>query len=210
MNFLMAAFGNDPDIQFIRFGQINKCKVQNMKGIGLVLKDKECQSRIDYMSNPDFAKNIDVLFYASNRPFAARESLSLNAIREFKTGNPDAKIVSMLGYFMTEKNCSQLYNDTKTTKSCVDPNNVIASPKSDKTDPLYTKFMDITDAVVDRSKFLCSTDFPYDCESETPEGIIMMLDQSHHTFEFAAYTGRKFADQNPRFFHDLIEKPSYK
>jgi len=204
INFLDGAFGDDPNLQIVRFGQINKCKTKHIKKIGLILDDKECQERVDFLTNSDFAKNIDILFYSSNRPFAPKEQPALDAIRQFKDGNPKGKVVAMLGYFVTEKHCSQLYNSSKLSKSCIDPINTTSTPENNNTDFLFRDFNEVIDAVVDRRSFLCSDDYPFDCESETPDGVIMMLDQSHHTFEFAQYAGKKFGRQNPSFLQDLL------
>lgn len=203
VNIIYSAFGRDSDLQIVYFNQVNHCKGKIKRGEGLVLDDDECSRRLEYITKSDFSEKIDIIIYSANKPFMPREKIALDALRRVKQANPNIKIITLGPYIVTERDCTTLTNESGKTSSCVDPANVEDWPENGKEQPLYNEFMSLTDFYIDKGQLLCSGPQPESCLSETPDGMIMMLDTNHLTFEFAEYLGQKLSNENPNLLREL-------
>ena len=63
-----------------------------------------------------------------------------------------------------------------------------SSPLRDLEGSLRTEFLALTDVYIDRGKLLCGENIPEDCETSTPDGIPLMYDTHHLSYEFAYYS----------------------
>lgn len=203
INIIGSAFRNDPDLQIVYFDQLNQCEGKIVKKEGLILNDKECEERLDYITNSDFSKLIDIIVYSANKPFMPREKIALDGLQRVKEVNPNIKIITLGPYIVTKRDCTTLVNESGVTAACVDPKNVEDWPELAKRQPLYNDFMNLTDVYIDKGQMLCPDSQPESCASSTPDGTIMMLDTNHLTFEFAEYLGQKLSNQNPNLLREL-------
>ena len=205
-NFLTAALAERPDVQLITFGETNRCGIKQSEDGRWSAERDTCADRFAKLQTPDFAKSIDVLVYSANKPFSGNKNMVVDVLSAMKAVNPDLKIVTFSGYINTEVDCSKLINETGQTASCVAPENVVYHSGLDSKQAGYQAVTAISDRIINYGELLCKGELPSSCESQTPDGIPMIYDRHHLSFEFAQYAGQKFADQNPKFLEDLLEK----
>ena len=203
--FLKGALGQNPNVALTLFGGINRCDFVVENGHIRATGQREgCQKRADLMTIQEVSRDFDVILYMANNPFLRKKSVLLEMLKSIKNSNPDIKILTMGNYLFTTVECSRLYNETGTLKSCADPTYVKSSPLRDLEGSLRTEFLALTDVYIDRGKLLCGENIPEDCETSTPDGIPLMYDTHHLSYEFAYYSGQKYVRENPDFLEMIL------
>jgi len=196
--FLQGAIGNNSDVALVRFNQVNRCDLAVEKGrVKATGRRKGCQKRVDLMMTREVALEFDVILYAANNPFLGNKEGMFALLKSMKQLNPEIKIITMGNYLNTNTPCSRLYNESKTTRSCAHPSHVRSTYENDLQGGLRSDILGLSDVFIDRFKLLCGDNIPQDCETQTPEGVIVMYDTHHLSYEFALYAGRKYAQENP-------------
>ena len=205
--FLQGAIGDNPDVALVRFNLVNRCNLVVEKGrVKATGRRKGCQKRVDLMMTREVALEFDAILYVANNPFLGNKEGMFELLKSMKRLNPDIKIMTMGNYLNTNVPCSRLYNVTGTTRSCAHPSHVRPTYEKDLEGRFRSDILELTDVFIDRFKLLCGDNIPQDCETQTPEGVIVMYDTHHLSYEFALYTGRKYAQKNPDFLTKLLEK----
>lgn len=204
-NFLAGGYGEDPNLQLVSFGEVNRCDIVQRELGDWVAERDTCTARFAKLQSPDFAKSIDVVAYSSNKPFTGNKQVFLDVLSQMKRDNPNLKIITFGGYINTEVDCSKLINDTGQSETCVAPENVVYHPGLDKEQESYATLVELSDVIIDYGTLLCRDNPPASCESKTPNGIPMIYDRHHWSFDFAQYVGRKYASRNPSLLHDLAD-----
>jgi len=144
--FFKAGYGQNEDIQLIRFGQNNGCNFKKEDGKYTSKNDrKRCQDRIDKVINPQFTQKLDMIIYSSNRPFASNRFITLSVIQDILAQNNEIKLITMGGYINTKSDCFRYINETGLTSACVQSENVSYIPTDDEKGILYPVFIEITD-----------------------------------------------------------------
>ncbi len=203
-NFFEAGYGRDPDIQFIRFEQTNRCKFGKEKGRIIAQGTRKfCQERVDKLADAAVVNKIQVIVYSANRPFEANKYFTLALLNQMKKLNPDLKLISMGGYINNQTPCFRIINETGNTASCMTSETISYTPLDDKDGTLFQAFMDSTDYYLDKGDLLCGEDIPASCESQASNRKPYTYDEHHLSLEFAQYAGRKFADENPNLLREL-------
>ena len=206
-NFLAGGYGENREIQFISFRETNRCDMVK-SGAGSWIAEREtCTDRLAHLYSAEFVNRVDVVAYSANKPFSVNKQSMLDVFNRMKSINPNLKIVTFGGYINTDIDCSKLINESGSTKSCVSAKHVVYHPIMDTAGELYNSFVSISDSIIDYGTLLCEGKLPESCESQTPDGVPLMYDRHHLSFEFAQYAGRKFAEKHPRFLEDLIYSP---
>jgi len=207
-NFFQAGYNRDPDIQFIRFEQTNRCKLGKENG-RIIAKGtrKLCQERVDKLADANIVNQIQIIIYSSNRPFEANKYFTLAVLNQMKSLNRDIKLISMGGYINYQTPCFRIINETGNTTSCMTSETISYTPLDDKDGTLFQAFMDSTDYYLNKGELLCGEDIPVSCESRTSNFKPYTYDEHHLSLEFAQYAGRKFADENPNLLRELAGLP---
>ena len=203
--FLQGAIGENPDVALVRFNQINRCNLIVEEGRVIATgRRKGCQNRLDLMMSSDVAREFDAILYIANNPFLGNKTGMLELLKSMKRLNPDIKIMTMGNYLNTKVPCSRLYNESGTLKSCADPLNVKSTYENDLLGGLRSDFLALTDVFIDRFKLLCGDKIPESCETATPEGVPLMYDPVHLSYEFALYSGQKYARDFPDDLNKIL------
>lgn len=202
-NFFHAVYGEDREVNLIKFGSTNNCP--GLEGGNGVYRsaNRGCSERFEALFREDIVERIDVLVYATPRPFVDSRQLHLDVIRDLKSRNPNIKLVTFGGYIVTEQPCWRLINEKKSSKACADPGQVIYFDQDPSVWPLYTAFMAITDLYIDRVSLLCGKRKLKNCYTQTPERVPMNYDELHASLEFSQFAGRLYERSNPDFLKRL-------
>lgn len=203
-NFLRSAYNEVDNLQLISFGETNRCDIVKTEAGDWVAQRESCTARLATLQTSDFANKIDAVAYSSNKPFSGNKQLMLDIFSQMKRSNPDLKIIIFSGYINTEVDCSKLINETGSTASCVAAENVVYHPGMDQEQPNYETLITLSDAIIDYGNLLCDDELPESCKSQTPNGVPLIYDRHHLSFEFAQYAGQKFAAENPEFLETLF------
>jgi hypothetical protein len=203
INFIHAGYGDNVDVEIIRFGQVSRCKKKTLKGGELALDDPKCQARVDRLISPEIVKHIDIIAYSAHKPFFPNEIITFKIIQNLKSINKNIKLIVFGSYIVTEKPCPQLINETGDIEACA--KSAIRWPENDSDGVLYKDFKEMTNVFIDRGVLLCKGKQPDSCEGHTPKGGLMLVDTNHMTYEFSQYAGRKYAEENPGLLEDLIK-----
>jgi len=207
-NFLSAGYGEDPNLQLISFGEVNRCDIVQRDDGNWVAERDTCTDRFAKLQTAKFARSIDIVAYAANKPFSGNKQVFIDIFSRMKQSNPNLKIVTFGGYVNTEVDCSKLINDTGTASACVAPENVVYHPGQDKDQDSYAALAGLSDVIIDYGELLCDGNPPASCAFKTPDNVPMIYDRHHLSFEFAQYAGRKFAGQNPDLLRELVREQS--
>jgi len=203
--FLEGALGKNPNVALTRFNQINRCDFVVENGhVAVTGRRKGCQERLDLLMSQEVTEHFDAILYVANNPFIRKKTALLEMLKSVKRINPDIKIISMGNYLNTTVDCSRLYNETGTLASCADPANIRSSPLRDLEGSLRTEFLALSDVYIDRGKLLCGENIPENCETATPNGIPLMYDTHHQSYEFALYSGQKYAREHPDVLKEIL------
>jgi peptidoglycan/LPS O-acetylase OafA/YrhL len=204
LNFIHAIYSDNSDVEIVTFGETNRCDT-TQDDAGLYVSPHEtCAGRVARVQTPGFARSIDVVLYSARQPFHANKKMPLDVFTRMKAANPALKLVTLGGYINTKVACSNLINKAGSREACVDPVNTTYTPDMDSLAKYWSDFQSMTDLYIDRGALLCGGDTPKSCESQTPDGVPMMYDQHHLSFDFAQYAGRKYAAENPSFLEALF------
>jgi peptidoglycan/LPS O-acetylase OafA/YrhL len=203
-NFLTAIYGKNPDVNLILFGQINGCDNLEFSQDLPTSTSDECTQRLDTLFSDKFVSNIDVVFYAANRPFAMNKYPLYAIMMRLKQLNPSVRIVTLGGYINTRKRCSQLINENRSSDACARPEHISYFESEPEKQPLYAEISDLTDIYIDRVRLLCKNRVLQTCLTRAPEGVPMFWDEHHNSFEFIQMTGELFASRNPELVMAII------
>lgn len=200
-NFLLGGFGDQPGLEFIRFGTTNPCGRIEIAPDGRLVSDRPaCADRLEVLNRDDFLASLDDLVYAVRGPFWSNKRGFVDLLAWLKARNPDLRIIVMGGYFSTDIPCARIVNETGDPRNCAAPEHVTGFEGHPQEEPLYGEVMALADMYIDRVALLCEERRAETCLTRTPEGVPVFYDEHHMSLEFAEMAGRMYAGQNPDLF----------
>lgn len=123
-NFLAAGYGADSRLNLIRFGSTNHCDNLRFEDGRANSTSPDCGRRLQRLFNPDFVADLDVVFYAANRPYASNKQVFYQILRRLKQINPALRLIVLGGYINTRVDCARLINETRSSDTCAQSDNV--------------------------------------------------------------------------------------
>lgn len=199
-NFVRAGYGGRGDLEFIRFGTVNRCPELRLTDADIWASRGRCQLRLDVFNRADFLASLDYLVYSARFPFSGNKQTLYEMIAWVKARNPDIRVITMGGYLNTDIPCVRIVNETGSARGCASPEHIFRTGADDDDGGLYTAIMELTDVFIDRMALLCADERVETCLVETPEGIPFSYDEHHLSREFAEMSGRMYAARNPDLF----------
>lgn len=204
-NFLQAAYGQDRSVNLIVFGGMNTCKDFELQAGRFVSSDKQCQQRLDVLSDPAFHSQLAIVYYSALRPYGNGHLRMYQALKKLKESNPGLRIITQGGYLKTRRHCSYYISKTNSSTDCVLPDNVIYFADQPQRMPLYNKFRSIEDYYIDRVDLLCDSRRVSTCRSKARDGTPVFYDKSHQSIEFAEMAGRLYAKEHPDLLYEIAD-----
>jgi peptidoglycan/LPS O-acetylase OafA/YrhL len=195
-NFLAAGYGDDPDLNLVWFGTINRCEGLEAGLHSWVSTNPECQIRLDHLHD-ELLERLDFVMYASNQPFASNKAVMLEFLRYLKSRNPAIRIITLGGYVNTSTPCARLVNETGATRACADPENVRYFEADPDAYPLSSEIHSVSDVYIDQVGLLCDGRLLSRCRTETKQGVPFSYDEHHFSLEFSLEVGREYAMLHP-------------
>lgn len=207
-NFMSAAYGEDPNVNLILFGNTNRCT--SMRGVSarFVTDNANCQNALATLFEPAFLERLDIIVYAVNQPYAANKTLFLEMLQTLKKARPAIKIVTFGGYINTVRHCSHYINKTGTTDSCAAPENVSYFADKFLEKPLHKAFYALESYYIDRVALLCRNRVLETCLTRANDDTPALYDRVHYSMPFSEMSGRLFAMQHPDLLTELIDRPT--
>ncbi len=196
-NFLRAGYKADNAVNLIMFGSTNRCKDWRMEGGEFLTNDDLCQERLKALLHPAMVEKLDVVLYASNRPFDPNKNTLLKLLQTLKQMKPSVRYLMLGGYINTKQHCAHYINKYATTDACAQPENVAYFESAPKDLPLYEEFQSLKYHYIDRVALLCKNRVLQTCKTRTDDGTTFSYDRHHHSLEFAEMTGRLYAKKHP-------------
>ncbi|MAI90449.1 acyltransferase [Ponticaulis sp.] len=204
-NFISAGYGDDPTLNFITFGQINRCQNQRREAQGWRTDNADCQARLDALFDPEFVNQLDVVVYGANKPFDPNKNTLFTMMADLKDIHEgELPIILYGGYINTNVPCSRIIEETGSTDGCNDAENVSYFETDPTNEAMYAEMMSLTDFYVDRIEVNCPGRELAACETQTPDGVPYAYDEHHLSLEFAEYAGRQYAAIHPNLFDDVL------
>ena len=207
-NFMSAAYGEDPDVNLILFGNANRCAPVRGVLSGFVTDYANCQNVLDKLFEPAFLGRLDIIVYAANQPYGANKALFLQILQALKEARPAIKIVTFGGYINTVRPCTHYVNKTGTSDSCAAPENVSYFADKIMEKPLHEAFNNLESYYIDRVALLCRNRALETCRTRAHDGTPLLYDRVHYSLPFSAMSGRLFAKQHPLLLTKLIDRPT--
>ena len=102
LNFLYGALGNNPDVNVLVFGTTNRCQKLNYAGGRYATTDAGCQERLNALFDANLVEKLDMVVYASNRPYAGNKGTMLEMLGAWKSINPRIRIAILGGYYQCQ------------------------------------------------------------------------------------------------------------
>ena len=202
-NFIRTAYGDDPDVNIILFGNANQCKKVRYRSGRLVTDDETCREMLDALFDPAMLSRLDIVVYAANQPYAVNKKNFLHIFRGLLAANPRIRLVTFGGYINTRRPCSYYINRANSTDACALPENVRYFADSPEDEPLNKAFRELEAFYIDRVSLLCENRALETCRTRTDAGVPAMYDDVHSSLEFAQMSGQMYAAKYPHLLHDL-------
>lgn len=203
-NLFKAAYADD-QMNMTVFGSINSCQNIVAERNRLLSPDAQCQQKLDTLFSHGMPQHFDIVVYSANMPFAPNKGGVELMLNKLKASNPKLSLITIGGYINTKVNCARLINQTGTTSSCAEPENVRYFANKPGRFPRYESIMSITDHYIDRVQLLCTNGLLERCITETPERVPMFYDEHHQSLEFATMTGKLYRDAHPELIEQLLQ-----
>jgi len=207
-NFMLGGYGHRDDINYVKFGTTNGCAGIFEDGGNWASSNEECNRRIGMLFNPAFINTIDVVVYSANQPFSGNKGTFVSLLTSMKGANKNLRVITYGGYINTSVECARLLNETGATDACALPENVVYFESDPTAGALFAEIAGLTDHYIDRVGLLCDGRRLDRCETRTPEGVPMFYDKHHSSFEFAVYSGERYAQAHPDLIDAVIEATS--
>ena len=203
-NFLRGALFGKDDVTLVSFGTTNQCKGLALREGRFITENERCQKRLDAMFSPRFLQKVDMVVYASNRPFARNKAMMVEVLRSIRAVNPAIKVTTLGGYINTRTPCATLINQEGSSTACAERDNVSYFPEKLASGPLYEQIAGLTDLFIDRIDLLCTDRVVETCLTRTDDGFPAFYDTHHNSRQFAEMAGRLYEAKYPgRLFGDL-------
>lgn len=197
-NMINTIYGQDKDVLIVSYNQWNGCELDFASRPPTYKTDERCGARSAGLVDPNLIRDMDVLVYSANTPFASNKQVARDAMIYFREINPDLAIITLGGYINTTIECAKIINRHGSAQYCVDPEYVKVFPIDESADGFYDDIMAMTDLFINRIELLCSGETAQTCQYQSQKGVPAFYDQHHLTFEFATETGyairRKYGD----------------
>lgn len=203
-NFLHTSYGNAADINLVTFGSTNNCPNLEGRDGQYTSTNDACRERFEALFQEGLPESLDVIVYATERPFIPSRQIHLDVIRDLMARNSRVKLVTVSGYLVTNEPCWRLLNRDGGSGACSEPGHVVYFESDPSRWALYEAFMAITDLYLDRVGLLCRDRRLENCLTETPDGVPMFYDEHHLSFEFSSYAGRLYEASHPEFLRQLV------
>jgi peptidoglycan/LPS O-acetylase OafA/YrhL len=192
LNAFHVAYGDNEDINLIRFGTFNGCNMKIRNGVPVSdHPGRQCKERFALLSDKDFVSQLDVVVYGSLRPFSHTKGKSFRLLRHLKDQNPDIAFVVMGGYFISMEPCAELVARFGSAERCKDRPGFFDGYARDRR---KLKEKDLVDYLyIDKKKLLCPEGTIKSCEYEA-NGEPMFYDRNHLSFGFVRRVGERMAE----------------
>jgi hypothetical protein len=138
-------------------------------------------------------------------PFDKGKDKDLAILSELKNLQPDLELIVMSDYISTTIPCADLINKHGTPTACKLPQYIDRLPgfKTNHDARIRASLDELTNAYVNKVKFLCDEEVPDSCQVATPDGHPMSMDKHHLTYEFAQYLGYRIRQENPEWLQRI-------
>jgi peptidoglycan/LPS O-acetylase OafA/YrhL len=192
LNAFHVAYGNNENINLIRFGTLNGCHLKFVDGHPKTGgRTSRCKRRLAKLSDRDFVSKLDVVVYGSLQPFSKTKKDSFRLLRHLKDMNDDISFVVMGGYFVSAEPCSELLARFGSAEECKDQHDFFDGYARDKR---KLKEKDLVDYLyIDKKKLLCPDGTIESCEYEA-NGEPMFYDRNHLSFGFVRRVAERMAE----------------
>jgi peptidoglycan/LPS O-acetylase OafA/YrhL len=203
VNWWTGAVGERADIEMVSFGTINKCEDLVQQEKMWATADANCQMRLDALFHEPAAVEFDLIVYAANKPFSSEKEDLFHLLSAVADQYPEAEVVLMGGYINTKRDCPLLI-DQIGPRACVQANEVSYFETDPMGLPMYAKFAEIADYIVDRVDLHCVERNLADCEMLTKDGTPFSWDKHHWSLEFSLESGQEFARRYPELLEEIV------
>ncbi|WP_157976369.1 acyltransferase family protein [Parahaliea mediterranea] len=203
-NFLYASYGKADDINLMTFGSTNNCpNLQGGDGV-YTSTNERCARRFKALFQDGLPESLDVIVYATERPFIPVRQIHLDVIRDLLARNPGIQVVTVSGYIVSNQPCWRLVNRSGSAAACAAEENVAYFGDQPSRWRLYEPFMALTDLFIDRVELLCPQRKLENCATQAPDATPMFYDEHHLSVEFSEYAGALYEQRHPDFLRKLV------
>ena len=209
-NILVGALGMENLRGSISFGSIDGCRELVSDRDWASSAAPGCQRRLDALRAllDDF--RLRAIVYSARRPYRDNKEALVNVLDTIKSPQVGVPMITFEDYFSTREDCASLINHYGSDRACGRLENLEHFPGliPDAT-PLKERVATLSDYRFSKLELLCGDSRPGSCPTSTPDGDPVFVDGHHLTREFAVWTGRLLAQQNPTWLQALAATPSY-
>lgn len=195
-NAFHEIYGNDPQVNLISFGEVNKCRLEfGVDGPASPTTIRDCNRRFEILRDAAFVNSLDTLILSLNNPFGdqllvGNKRSTWRIIHHLRTLNPRLALVVMGSYINTFRDCAELYNRFQSFDACKSPEFTATTgygerasstlPEASATDYLY----------IDKMWLLCPSGGLESCIMEA-NGEPAFYDRGHLSLGFSRYLGER-------------------
>ena len=208
-NILAGALGTAHLASSIRFGSTNDCGPLRVEGGWVSSAAPDCQTRLDALGTLLETIRFKAIVYSARRPYAGNKKALVTVLGTARARQPGVPLITFEDYFSTREACASLINQYGSYSACSRLENLEHFPGLiPDAVPLEEQVTALSDYKFSKLDLLCGDGRPESCPTSTPDGDPVFVDRHHLTREFAVWTGRLLAQQNPTWLQTVAATPA--
>tara|TARA_R110002110_G_scaffold303525_2_gene517633 strand:+ start:253 stop:2235 length:1983 start_codon:yes stop_codon:yes gene_type:complete len=197
-NAFYEVYGNDPRVNLISFGGLNKCRLEfSSQGPSSPIAIRDCDQRFATLREANFVNSLNALVLSLNNPFGdqlfiGNKRPAWKVIHHLRSINQKLPLVVMGSYINTVRDCAELFNRFHSFDACKNREFIATTgygerqsstlPEASATDYLY----------IDKMKILCPSGSLESCIMQA-NGEPAFYDDGHLSLGFSRYLGERIS-----------------